>query len=148
MSMKKDYFYVAIQVLIFILFCVDFTRLQVIDPLPFLGILISFLGLVTAVTAILQLKTHLTPLPTPKKSGTLITTGMFGLVRHPIYLGIIMILFGISIYYGSVYKLILTFLMYILFDFKSKYEEELLHELYPEYEIYKNHVAKIIPFLK
>ena len=62
------------------------------------GLALIVLGLVVAVFAAWNLGRSLTPLPYPKKDAELVTTGLFGYVRHPIYFGVILLAFGWSIY--------------------------------------------------
>ena len=84
-----------------------------------------------------QLNKNLTPFPTPKENGFLINTGLYKYVRHPIYSGIFLAAIGIAFYTSSYWQLVISFILLILFYYKSKYEESLLIETYKEYEEYK-----------
>ncbi|PKP27121.1 MAG: hypothetical protein CVU03_00860 [Bacteroidetes bacterium HGW-Bacteroidetes-2] len=83
--------------------------------------------------------------PTPKADGTLIQTGLYKYIRHPIYTSILMLFLGYSIYQNSFYKLIITLVLGVLFYFKSKYEEKQLAIKFPEYLAYKNKTGRCLP---
>ncbi len=53
-------------------------------------------GLVSLIAA-LHLGSNLTPLPHPKEGATLVVTGMYRFVRHPIYLGVILMAAGFAL---------------------------------------------------
>jgi protein-S-isoprenylcysteine O-methyltransferase Ste14 len=91
-----------------------------------------------------------TPVPTmpPPK---LITTGLYGYVRNPMALGILLMLEGLGFYYGSL-SLIIVFaplpvLLYALF-IKAVEEPELEMRFGQEYRDYKKRVPMFIPRLK
>lgn len=85
-------------------------RVPVLLPGPFLfqvnvvaGIVVALAGvLVTTLsaTAILRRKTTLSPF-SPEKSSAIVTTGPYRLSRNPIYLGLLMVLAGWSLYLAS-----------------------------------------------
>ena len=66
----------------------------------------------------------------------LINTGLHKYIRHPIYSGIFLAAIGIAFYTGSYWQFVISFILLILFYYKSKYEESLLIEKYQEYENY------------
>ena len=78
-----------------------------------------------------------------------IDKGVFGLVRHPIYLGAIlfylaMIMFSISLLAITVFLIIITFYNYL-----ARYEERLLlNKFGREYEEYMNRVPMWFPWLR
>ena len=58
------------------------------------GSTILLTGILLLMVAIFRLGSNLTPVPYPKDEGTLIETGPYRLVRHPMYCGGILIAFG------------------------------------------------------
>src|SRR5262245_59703808 len=58
------------------------------------GGLLLLLGLVLVALGWLALGHNLSPLPHPKDEAALVETGIYGLVRHPIYSGLIAGCFG------------------------------------------------------
>jgi len=142
----KDLLLVCIQLLLFIVYSIDFDwPLGFCYWLKIVGLSISIVGLLVAILAILQLNKNLSPFPTPKDHSVLLQNGLFKLVRHPIYTGLIFLFFGYSIYQDSKYKLIITLLLLILFHFKTQYEEQQLQIKFPEYKTYKTKTGKFFP---
>jgi protein-S-isoprenylcysteine O-methyltransferase Ste14 len=83
----------------------------------------------------------------PNKEGKLQTTGIYGVVRHPIYFGDAFWPLGWSIMFDAGYSLMFSPLwLIILFLFSSVEEKRLAEEYGNEYEKYKQRVSKrIIP---
>ncbi len=101
-----------------------------------------------AVVAMLSLNTSLTPFPKPMKGATLIETGIYGQVRHPIYGAIIVGAMGLSIARGSGLAVLLSLLLLGYFTLKAKHEERMLVDAYPEYGQYVQRVPRrFLPFL-
>ena len=136
---RLDIIYVTIQFILLTIFYIPFFSNVFQTPLiiKYAGAIISILGFLIILIAILQLNKNLTPFPTPKENGSLINTGLYKYVRHPIYSGIFLAAIGIALYTGSYWQLVISFILLILFYFKSKYEESLLIEKYKDYEDYK-----------
>lgn len=144
----KDYLFVGTQFLLFLAYAWTLSWWQL--TLPWwsqqLGLAVAITGLCTCGLALLQLKTSLSPFPTPVRHGQLATNGVFALARHPIYTGIILFAFGYGVYSGSGYRLLLALCLLVLFNFKAAYEEELLTQHYTGYEAYKKKVGRFTPF--
>eukprot|EP00555_Chaetoceros_dichaeta_P002522 CAMPEP_0198249248 /NCGR_PEP_ID=MMETSP1447-20131203/823_1 /TAXON_ID=420782 /ORGANISM="Chaetoceros dichaeta, Strain CCMP1751" /LENGTH=306 /DNA_ID=CAMNT_0043933831 /DNA_START=37 /DNA_END=957 /DNA_ORIENTATION=- len=88
------------------------------------------------------------PVPVPKeKGGDLIQSGIFSLVRHPVYAGNLCCFVGLSIMTESSMRLLLTAFYYIYVEIKSQQEEEEMLVLFgEEYSGYKQQVrGKFIP---
>lgn len=145
---KKDIWFVSIQLLLFILYFIPlFTIALTLNIfLTYTGLAIAVLGFLVIIVAILQLNKNLTPFPTPIDRGTLIQTGLYKFVRHPIYSGIILAAFGFGLYHESIWKMGIGLVLWVLFYFKSRYEETLLLKHYPEYESYRTHTNRFFPF--
>ena len=111
------------------------------------GFAFSFLGVIVIALSILQLNKNLSPFPSPKKDGDLVMNGLYSLVRHPIYLGILILFSGYSLYSEDGFRLMVSILLAFLFHYKSTYEEKLLMAKFDDYESYQKSTSKIIPFL-
>lgn len=135
---RKDILLVTIQFILLTIFYIPIfsSFFQVPLIVKYLGAITSILGFLIIVIAILQLNKNLTPFPTPKENGVLINTGLYKYIRHPIYSGIFLAAIGIAFYTGSYWQLAISFILLILFYYKSKYEESLLIDKYQEYENY------------
>jgi protein-S-isoprenylcysteine O-methyltransferase Ste14 len=96
---------------------------------------------------LLDLGRSLTPLPYPREDGELVRSGVYGIVRHPLYSGLIFAAFSWAIFQLSLSHLIATAILFIFLDAKAGREEAWLSEKYPEYLEYKQRVKKLIPGL-
>ncbi len=145
----KDQILVSIQLLLFLVFTVNVDwSLGLYSPrLKNCGLIVSIFGLIIILLSVLQLNKNLSPFPTPKNNAVLVQNGLFKLVRHPIYSGIILVVIGYSVYKDSLYKGIISMLLLILFHFKTKYEEQKLSEKFPNYQSYKKKTGKFFPRL-
>jgi len=147
---KKDYIYVGIQLLLFAAYVIPVTLIpiEIPDWLRYSGIVLLILGGLLGTIALLQLNTKLSPFPTPVDSGKIITSGAFAFARHPIYTAILIAAIGYALYCESFYKILIFFLLFILFYFKSNYEEQLLKKSYPSYASYQLKVGKFLSVYK
>lgn len=143
---SKDLILVSIQLVLFIVytFPVEWS-LEFFLWIKLVGLLIAIFGLIVLVVALLQLNINLSPFPTPKDSSVLIQNGLYAWVRHPIYTGILLLFFGYSIYQASLFKLFITFLLWVLFHFKTQYEELQLQRKFPDYTTYKKNKGRFFP---
>lgn len=142
----KDYYFVGVQLLLFLIYFipVDLFRLNIPDWLRMIGLIPGILGIGLAFFTLFQLRNMLSVFPTPVDSGKLITKGAFSLSRQPIYTSIVLSASSFGIFSESVFRLIITVLLFILFYFKSKYEERLLLLKYPEYAEYSRHTPRFL----
>ena len=104
-----------------------------------LGIAIGIAGVLMFASGVAGLGAQLSPYPKPSGSATLHTGGMFRFVRHPIYGGAILIALGSSLVWSPL-ALLPTALLVALFELKSRREEYMLLERFPEYEAYRRRV--------
>ncbi len=107
--------------------------------------LLSLSGLILIVKGLIDLGKNLTPLPYPIENGELVQTGIYGIIRHPLYSGLIFAALGWTIFQFSLSHLIATGILLIFFDIKSSREETWLSEKYPDYSEYRQRVKKLIP---
>jgi protein-S-isoprenylcysteine O-methyltransferase Ste14 len=111
------------------------------------GGLLCVVGLGFAVLGSIALGRNLSPFPKPKEKGTLVESGIFSVVRHPIYSGLSLATFGWSLFWNSIAALVVAFLLLAFFDIKARREERWLEEKFPGYAPYKSRVRKLIPFV-
>lgn len=112
-----------------------------------LGWSLCLTGLGLSAWSALNLGRSLTPLPRPLPDGQLVTHGAYALVRHPIYSGVILIAAGIALITENWLRLAASAVLFLFFDFKARAEERWLKEKYPDYEVYKTKVKKLIPWI-
>lgn len=111
------------------------------------GGVILFAGLVLVGISALYLGTNLTIFPHPLDDGTLTQSGIYALVRHPMYAGVILCGWGYGLFVNSVPGLGLSLILTLFFDRKAHFEEARLRAKYPEYRDYQKRVKKLIPFI-
>ena len=102
----------------------------------------SFLG-----RGMLDLGANLTPSPYPRSEGQLVQTGMYRIIRHPLYSGLLLLGFSWSLYTLSWPHAIGTVALGLFLTLKADREEKWLTEKYPDYAEYQKTVKKIIPFI-
>jgi len=75
-----------------------------------------------------------------------ITTGVFSIVRHPIYLGSILLYFGFILFSLSLLSVLVWILIIVFYYMISRYEEKLLTQRFGSvYEEYKKKVSMLLP---
>ncbi|HVO44233.1 MAG TPA: isoprenylcysteine carboxylmethyltransferase family protein [Aggregatilineales bacterium] len=112
-----------------------------------MGLLIGAAGLGIVVLSTTNLGSNLSIFPRPRDDASLIQTGLYGIVRHPIYLGVILSALGWSLLRGSLIALVITIGLFFFFDRKAHREEVWLMEKFPDYASYRGRVHKLIPWL-
>jgi protein-S-isoprenylcysteine O-methyltransferase Ste14 len=115
--------------------------------LRYAGLGVLVIGGVLGTGGVLALGRNLTIFPKPIEGGKLITSGVYGLVRHPIYSGIILGTLGWALFRANLLGIVLAGLLFIFFDLKSRREEVWLTEAYPGYPEYRRRVKKLLPFV-
>ncbi len=103
------------------------------------------LGVTFVVLGARTLGASLTVLPRPHNNARFVQTGIYRLVRHPIYSGIIFLAVGWALWRTSVVHLALAAVLLGFFDAKARREEQWLMARFPEYTGYRRQVRKLIP---
>jgi protein-S-isoprenylcysteine O-methyltransferase Ste14 len=111
------------------------------------GTLSIALGLGLICAGILALRRQLTAFPKPVAGGRLIEGGAFGLVRHPMYGGGLLIGAGWGLATASLASLAATVVLAVFFDLKSRREEAWLVQQFAGYAAYRRRTHRLIPRL-
>jgi protein-S-isoprenylcysteine O-methyltransferase Ste14 len=118
-------------------------------PLPawlrLAGSTLVIAGGLVLVAAALNLGRSLTPLPTPAGRGTLRTGGLYRFVRHPIYTGLLALVFGGALTARSAVRLALALALLALLLWKARWEETMLRSRYPAYDDYARRTPRFLP---
>ncbi len=110
-----------------------------------IGLALVALGVGIALAAGAGLGRTLTPSPIPKADGQLVTSGVYGLVRHPIYSGLLVLGLGLLVIGASVlHALAWVALMSVLMA-KARLEERMLLDQYADYGAYAARVGRLVP---
>jgi protein-S-isoprenylcysteine O-methyltransferase Ste14 len=95
----------------------------------------------------LALGANLTPFPEPRPGGVLIRSGVYGVVRHPLYAAVWMGAVGWALVWASGAGLGLALALGLFLKAKADREERFLRERFPEYADYARHVRQLIPWI-
>lgn len=80
------------------------------------------------------------------KDSTLVTSGVYGLVRHPLYASLIWMFFGASLVYLNPLAFLANALIFIPFmHYRARQEENVLQKEFPEYTAYATRVRRFTP---
>ncbi|ABM72402.1 Putative protein-S-isoprenylcysteine methyltransferase [Prochlorococcus marinus str. MIT 9515] len=137
---------VILQFFIIILHFIEyesFPKIKLIQDnskFSFVGYIIVLIASIVLLIAIKDLGRNLSPFPTPIANGNLITTGIYRLIRHPMYYSIILISFGFFLIKLSFYYLCLTLSLILIIKFKISLEDQYLKNKFKDYILYKDKV--------
>ena len=107
----------------------------------------SILAIVFLGRSLSDLGQNLTPLPHPRDDGQLVKTGIYGIVRHPLYSGVIYLALAYASWRMSWVHLLGSIGLFLFFNAKSRTEEVWLTEKFPDYSNYSTSVRKLIPWI-
>ena len=104
-------------------------------------------GLTMVVIGSLGLAGSFTVLPRPPDRATLVTGGLYGIVRNPIYAGLIAAMVGADLGSASLVGLGLAAALAVVLDLKARREETLLRRRFPDYAAYAARTKRFVPGL-
>lgn len=119
--------------------------LRVVSMVVGAGVLVA--GGALAILGLRDLGDALTPLPHPRASAELVETGVYHLVRHPIYGGLVLAAVGWSLLTASAVALVLSGVLWAFFVLKSAREEAWLMARFPGYAAYRTRTRRFIPWI-
>jgi protein-S-isoprenylcysteine O-methyltransferase Ste14 len=113
-----------------------------------IGLMMVLAGVIIRLVAIATLKKNFSGLLRIREGHTLTTNGIYQWVRHPAYLGAILLFLGIPVMVSSVLGLLVMLLLVPYLLHRIKLEEKMLIGRFgAEYEDYMRHSKKLIPYL-
>lgn len=143
--------FVGVQFVLFLAFSAIAVFTGDFAPTPLrygVGLVFAGAGGWLVVGALMKLGVNLSALPDPRPGGSLAESGVFGVVRHPIYGGLVLGGVGAAIILGTWWPVPVLGALVGLFWFKSGYEERALTLVYPDYPAYAERVRRrFIPFV-
>ncbi len=117
-------------------------------PGSFVLLMIELIGLGLGVWAVLVMRIgNFNIIPDPPQSSILVRRGPYRLVRHPMYLALLLTTFPLVINYFSVFRFLVWITLLVNLLLKLNYEEGLLSKKHDGYLKYAGESYKIIPFL-
>ena len=108
------------------------------------GILLT-IGTGVALTGAIALGRNITPFPKPSEKAQLVRRGIFSLIRHPIYTGVMLASLGWALVWQSWPALLTASGLIPFFDAKTRREEKWLREKFADYGEYEKCVRRFIP---
>ena len=82
------------------------------------------------------------------KDHSLVETGLYGIVRHPLYASIMLMFYGACLVHTNTYAFLATTFIFIPFMYyRAKQEEVELSKVFKEYAQYKSKVGMFFPKL-
>lgn len=127
-----------------ILYLVATTNFTV-KPIPIIIIVAGIaLGLISI--AVMS-KSKLRVTPEPAQQATLIQTGPYKFIRHPMYTSVLLFCAGCLVMSFSIYGTCVWLFLLIVLLIKLNYEEEMLLEAFPEYKEYMQRSYRLLPYL-
>jgi protein-S-isoprenylcysteine O-methyltransferase Ste14 len=105
-------------------------------------------GLAVFFAAFLTMKSkNFTVMPEPRAGSALVTNGIYSLVRHPMYLAVLLCAAGASLAYGLLWKWCLSIALLAVLLVKLRREEKMLLQKYDDYAAYRDRTKAIVPFV-
>jgi protein-S-isoprenylcysteine O-methyltransferase Ste14 len=111
------------------------------------GAAIGLAGVLLLLAGLARLGPNLTPLPHPTDRATLVQSGPYRFVRHPMYAGGIAMAYGWALFVCGWLTLAYATLLFAFLDAKATREERWLASRFPDYPAYQARVHKLIPFI-
>jgi protein-S-isoprenylcysteine O-methyltransferase Ste14 len=124
-------------------------RLNSWDTLFAIGSVLAVIGLAIRVQSILTLRQYFTYSVAKIEGHTLIETGLYGRIRHPGYLGQLLIFTGISVSLSNWLSILFMMLPVLIgFVYRIKVEEQfMLEQLGEKYASYQQRTKRLIPLI-
>jgi len=137
------------KILVFIQFAMIFVLLLPLGmptTYPIIGSFFILIGLAVGVAALMKNKLgNFNIRPDIKEDSKLITDGVYGYIRHPMYTSVLVGMFGVMlVYFHSVYMYAYIILLVNMLV-KMFYEESLWHSEGEEYKEYAQNTSRLIP---
>ncbi|MBV8073542.1 MAG: isoprenylcysteine carboxylmethyltransferase family protein, partial [Acidobacteriaceae bacterium] len=116
------------------------------DPIRWAGVLLYAAGGALRLYPVFVLGNRFSGLVAIQAGHTLVTNGVYGIVRHPSYLGLITIMIGWGLAFRSWIGLLLAVLVIPVLVARIRAEEALLQEHFgAEYDAYRARTSRLIP---
>lgn len=109
-----------------------------------LSTLLSIGAFTTIISALLYLRRSLSIIPEARR---LVVGGPYRMVRHPLYAAEILATLAFAMASGTVLVVAIQLPFIAMQLLRSRYEERLLMEVFPQYAAYASATPRIVPFL-
>ncbi len=111
------------------------------------GAALTVCGAVLGVAALKRLRPSIMDSGSLKPDGTLVTSGPYRFVRHPVYAAQILLAAGWSLAFGGWLTSLFAIALMLVLDRKASMEERRLLQRFPTYRDYQSRTRKLVPFV-
>jgi len=112
------------------------------------SVVVTWAGVALAIWARTILGSNWSGTVTVKQNHTLVRSGPYATVRHPIYSGLLLAGIGTALAIGEVHSVLAVAIGLVSLRLKSKLEERFMIERFgQEYEEYRQHSWALVPFV-
>ena len=141
--------YLTLQVLILILAPLEsaLRKRPVSGPQKGFGLFLLLAGLILAFLSFRALGKNFRVHAQPRAHGSLVTSGIYSKIRHPMYLAAFVLFGGWILLFGSLWGLPLWVGFSVLYILKVAQEECLLAEHFPDYREYCRRTWRFLPYI-
>lgn len=116
------------------------------DTVRWIGVVLFALGGALRIWPVFVLGRRFSGLVAIQPGHELVTTGIYGIIRHPSYLGLIINAFGWALAFRSLVGVLLTALLLVPLLARIRAEERLLRDQFgAEYDAYCRRTSRFIP---
>jgi protein-S-isoprenylcysteine O-methyltransferase Ste14 len=113
---------------------------------PLLLLLSELSGLFLGIWAVLIMRIgHFNIAPEPLSWSEMVSRGPYKIIRHPMYLALLITTLPLVISDFSYLRLVFWFILLVDLVLKMGYEEGLLRKQFPEYGHYQEQTARMLP---
>lgn len=118
------------------------------DAVRYLGLALFVVGSILRIAAVFVLGRRFSGLVAIQEDHELVTTGLYRVIRHPSYLGLLLGLFGWVLVFRSAIGVLVSLLLIPPLVARMNSEEALLEsEFGPRYADYRRRTWRLLPFL-
>jgi protein-S-isoprenylcysteine O-methyltransferase Ste14 len=110
-----------------------------------IGGALMIVGAAVGIMGVRALGKDRSPHPEPRTGAALVRDGVYAIVRHPLYVSLLLVTLGWSAMWSSFPGILVSAGLALLLDLKSRLEERYLTERFPEYRDYAATVARFLP---
>ena len=109
-----------------------------------IGCAVLLAGVVVAWAALSELKRHRTTVEPGQRPTALVTSGVFGFTRNPLYITLLLVVSSIAVMVNSLWLIVSAALLWLTLDrVIVRAEEKILDEVFPEeYLAYRSRVRR------
>jgi protein-S-isoprenylcysteine O-methyltransferase Ste14 len=116
------------------------------DAVRWIGVAVCTAGLILRIWPVFVLGNRFSGLVAIQPGHTLVTTGIYGMIRHPSYLGLLLTVLGWGLAFRSIVGVLIGLLLVPVLIARINAEERLLRDEFgAEYDAYRTRTTRLIP---